>query len=108
MAGIVAGDRRGSGGLMGGKRKKTVSKSATAKLNVQKGVAASGGKARPGGLARPGTINPSAFSYPARPKSAGRPIAPGMPAKGNRPKQGTEAYRKMVKAKNKKAGGRSF
>jgi hypothetical protein len=36
--------------------------------------------------------------------------ATGKPPKvgDNRPKQGTEAYRKMVKAKNKAAGRRSY
>jgi len=115
MASIVAGDRRGGGGL---KQKKTT-----------KGSASSRGAALPaGGLRRGAPYQPDRDGQMAvrtgskptgsltgvrsgsAPAKITRPVlGPSMPnPRVIRPKPGTAAYRKMVKTKNKKAGRRSF
>lgn len=156
MAGIVAGDRRGGGGLNQRRKKpdartalqldkrrmaalksgdsRGALKAAKAKLNVQKGIVASKGSAKgtmnPVGLRRGGPISPDRGGQGTRGGRdwQGRPLkktpsgndrnpnqgGQGTPRQGSasakvgRPQVGTEAYRKMVKAKNKAAGRRSF
>ena len=99
MAGIVAGDRRGSGGLP---RRKVKQGSASGKISA-------------GGLRRGQPIKPTSGAKteplkfaPGQGKPRRRPPVRGPKPGVGDPLKAREGYRKMVKAKNIRAGGRGF